>query len=83
MTKQHSIFTHLIMGVHIKDYIILDMLQETLNLLRLETNTSGKVIEGSGKPVIAIEMDLNTGEIVIIEEPFNGRDIKSKEWHEY
>jgi len=53
-----------------------------LGFLEVGTNTSGETIEG-GKPAIAVGMDVNTGEVVIIEDPFNGRDTKSKEWYKY
>ena len=54
-----------------------------LGFLEVGTNTSGETIEGGGKPAIAVGMDVNKGEVVIIEDPFNGRDTKSKEWYKY
>lgn len=54
-----------------------------LGFLEVGTNTAGEVIKGGGKPIIAIGMDVNTGEVVIIKDSFNGRDSKFKEWHKY
>jgi len=52
-----------------------------LGFLEVGTNTSGQTIDG--KPAISVGMEVNTGEVVIIEDPFNERDTKSREWYKY
>ena len=57
-----------------------------LGFLEVGTNSSGKIVKkgsSEGTPLIAVGINLATGDVVVIQDSFNGKDTKSVEWFRY